>query len=143
MKLNGEIGSAWPNISIDPLCPVETTIGPVQVLSKRQIYWKIKALENGHHHLIFQVNEHQIEKELSVGDDFRRVSFQRPGWQWSDILLHPSEKPFGPDSVVQSISISYPDRLSRTSGTDWWLAYFFAASMVFALLFKPFLKVRI
>jgi len=58
-------------------------------------------------------------------------------------MLHPLEKPFGPDSVVQSISINYPDRQSRTSGTGWWLVYFFVASLVFALLFKPFLKVRV
>ncbi|MCK4957981.1 MAG: hypothetical protein KAT00_01240 [Planctomycetes bacterium] len=71
------------------------------------------------------------------------ISPQRPGWHWGDIMLNPREKPFGPDSLVESISIDYPERISRTSGTDWWLGYFFVASLVFALLFKPFLKVKI
>ncbi len=80
---------------------------------------------------------------MAIGGGFMRVSAMRPGWQVSEILLHPWEKPFGPDSRVQSIAIGYPDRISKTSGTGWWLIYFFVASLFFALVFKPILKVRI
>lgn len=143
MKLNGNIDSAWPNVSIACMPAAEVTIEQTRVFSKRQIYWKIKARENGLNNIVFQVDNEQVEKELAIGNGFMRVSLHRPGWHWFDILEHPSEKPFGPDSVVQSISIKYPDRLSRTSGTGWWVAYFFVASMVFAFVAKPFLKVRI
>jgi len=143
MKLNGNVDSAWPNVSIASMPAAEVTIDQTRVFSKRQIYWKIKARENGLNNIVFQVDNEQVEKELAIGNGFMRVSLQRPGWHWFDILEHPSEKPFGPDSVVQSISIKYPDRLSRTSGTGWWVAYFFVASMVFAFVAKPFLKVRI
>ena len=84
-----------------------------------------------------------VEKELAVGDGFMRVSAERPGWCWSDILLHPGEPPFGPDSPVRSIEIDYPDRASWTSGTDWWLVYWFAASMFAALCFRPLLNVNL
>lgn len=141
-RLNGQ-RFYWPKVSIEPSTNAEVTIGPVRALSKREICWKIKAQENGYHRIVFQVDKQQIEKELAVGGGFMRVSAQRPGWRWADILLHPWEKPFRTDSVVQSISVDYPDRLSRTSGTNWWLIYFFIASMVFALFFKPFLKVKI
>ena len=143
MKLNSKIDSPWPKVDIESIPAVEVTIGPVRVFSKHEIYWKIKARENGYHRMTFQVGKQQVEKELAIGDGFMRVSAERPGWHWADILLHPLERPFGSDSPVNSISIDYPDRLSRTSGTDWWVIYFFAASMVFALIFKPFLKVRI
>jgi len=143
MKLNDNVEAPWPNVSLESTPVAEVTIGPVRVFSKRQIYWKIKARENGCHHINFQVDEEQIEKDLEIGDGFMRISAERPGWRWADILLYPSERPFGPDSIVESISVDYPERLSRTSGTDWWLIYFFIASLVFALIFKPFLKVRI
>jgi len=143
MKISGKIDSPLPKVSIEPISAAEITMGPVRIFSKREISWKIRARENGYHRIVFKVDEQQFEKELAIGDGFMRVSAERPRWQWSDILLHPLEKPFGPDSVVKSISIDYPDRLSRTSGTDWWLIYFFVASLVFALIFKPFLKVRI
>ncbi len=143
VKLNDNIETPWPIVSIEPTPAAEVTIGPVRVFSKHGIHWKIKAIENGSHGLIFHVDGEQFDKELAVGDGFMRVSIQRPSWHWADILLHPCEKPFDPDSPVRSVSINYPNRLSRTSGTDWWLIYFFVASLVFALIFKPFLKVRI
>ena len=145
VKLNSNIETPWPIdfASIEPTPAVEVTIESVGVLSKHEIIWKIRAVEGGSHRIVFKVDEQQFEKELAIGDGFMRVSAERPGWYWSDILLHPLERPFGPDSVIQSVSINYPDRLSRTSGTGWWLIYFFVASMVFAFIFKPFLKVRI
>jgi uncharacterized membrane protein (DUF106 family) len=143
MQFSGEIDSALPKVEIDPAPASEVVLGPVRVFSGRRIYWKIRACENGLHSITFRVNEQPIEKQLAIGNGFMRVSVERPGWNWPDILRHPLEKPFSPDSLVRSISIDYPPRLSRTSGTDWWLIYFFIASMVFAMVFKPFLKVRI
>lgn len=143
MKLNSNIEAPWPNVGIGPMPAADITSGPVRIFSKREICWKLRAVESGYHRIIFQVGRHQIDKELVIGDGFMRVSAERPGWHWADILLYPVEKPFGSDSVVQSISIDYPERLSRTSGTGWWLIYFFVASLVFALIFKPFLRVRI
>ena len=143
MQLAGSIDSDWPEVRIASMPGADVTIDQTRVFSKRQIYWKIKARENGRHRIVFQVDKQQIEKELAIGDGFMRLSAQRPGWQWTDILLHPAEKPFRPDSAVKSISIIYPDRLSWTSGTNWWLVYFFIASMAFAFILKPFLNVKI
>ncbi len=143
MKLNSEIDTPPPKVMIESVPAVEITIGPVRVLSKREVHWKIRARESGYHRIVFQVDNQQIEKELSIGEGFMRVSPERPGWKWTDILLYPWEKPFGLDSPVQSIRIDYPDRISRTSGTDWWIGYFFVVSLIFALIFKPVLKVRI
>jgi uncharacterized membrane protein (DUF106 family) len=143
MGLNGDMESAWPEVSIKSTGGAEVTTGPVRVLSKRQIYWKIKAVEDGYSEIDFGVDGQEIKKELAIGKGFMRVSSKRPGWEWSEILMYPREEAFGPDSAVKSISIDYPERLSRTSGTDWWIVYFFVVSMVFAFIFKPFLKVRI
>jgi len=122
---------------------IDVTIGPVRVPSKNEIYWQIKPISEGTHQLVFEVENQTFEKQVAVGEGFMRVSAVRPGPNWSEIILHPSEKPFNSKSPVYSISIDYPDRPSRTSGTDWWIVYFFIVSMLFALLFKPFLKVRI
>jgi len=143
MQLNGDVDSAWPDVRIASMPAADVTIDQTRAFIERQIYWKIKARGIGLDNIVFQVAGRQVEKELAIGKGFMRVSLQRPGWHLSDVLLHPSEKPFEPDSVVQSISIKYPDRLSRTSGTGWWLIYFFIASMVFAFIFKPFLNVKI
>ncbi len=143
VKLNDNVAGRWPTVTIEPTPVAEVTIGPVRVFSRREICWEIKALENGKHCITLDVDRRQIEKDLVIGNGFMRVSSTRPAWNWANILMNPAEEPFAPDSIVQSVTIDYPDRLSRTSGADWWLIYFFIASMVFAFISRPFLKVRI
>ena len=143
LKLNGNPDSSWPDVRLQPTDAIETMIGPVQVRSQREICWNIQARANGYHRLVFQVGEQIGDKELAIGEGFMRVSTLRPGWRWSDTLLHPSEKPFGPDSPIQSIELDYPKRSSWTSGTDSWVIYWFAVSMVAALCFRRFLNVNI
>jgi hypothetical protein len=143
VELNDNVEGDWPSVNIEPTSAVEVIVGPVRILSRHQICWEIKALENGKHHIILDVNDCQIEKELAIGDGFMRVSSTRPASNWAGILMNPAEKPFAADSVVQSVTIDYPERLSKTSGADWWLINFFIASMAFAVVLRPFVKVRI
>jgi len=143
MKLNGDLDTAWPQVDIKSTPAAKVITGPVRAFNTREICWEIEAQQNGCHNIVFQVDHQQIEKELAIGPGFMRVSTKRPGWHWTDVLMHPWEKPFRPDSIVHSITIAYPDRISINSGTDWWVIYFFIASMVFAMIFKPFLKVKI
>ncbi len=143
MKLAGRPNSPWPKVSLEPTPAAKVRTGPLRVLSKREICWEIQARQKGSHSLVFQVEQETVEKELAIGQGFMPVSAERPGWHWTSILLQPRETPFGADSVVQSISIDYRERFSRIFGIPLWAWYFFAASMVFALIAKPFLKVRI
>lgn len=143
VKLNGTVGTSLPEVRLQPTDAVQTTLGPVRVFSKREICWSIKACQSGYHHLVFRVGEQVGDKDLAVGDGFLRVSTLRPGRSWLDTLLHPAEKPFGPDSPIQSIEIDYPKRSSWTSGTDSWVIYWFVVSMVAALCLRRVLNVNL
>ncbi len=143
LELNGDADEPMPNVRLVPSEAVEVVTGPVRVFSKREIVWKVQAKQAGLSDLSFQVAEQRVGKQLAVGNGFMRVSPKRPGWKWLDILTNPEEVPFAGDSAVRSISIEYPPRDSWTSGTNWWVLYFFVASMAFALIVKPFFKVRI
>src|SRR5262249_32054872 len=133
----------WPDVQLQPTAAMDVLIGPVKVQSKREICWNLRARENGYHRLTFRVDGQSCDKELAVGDGFMRVSLERPGWQWSDILVHPWEQPFDPHSPVQSVEIAYPERTSWTSGTDWWVGYWFVVSMVAAFCFRGVFHVNI
>ncbi|MGO9111215.1 MAG: hypothetical protein ACLP9L_18475 [Thermoguttaceae bacterium] len=141
LQLRGEAGTTLPDVQIQPTPAVETVLGPVQVLSKREICWDLRARENGYHRLKFHFDGETVDKELVIGDGFMRTSAQRPEWCWSDILWQPAEAPFPPGSTVRAIRIDYLDRESWISGSDWWLVYCFGASMFFAFCFRPWLKV--
>ena len=143
MTLAEHVGDVWPEVTIQSMPGADVLIGPVRVTSKRQIHWKIKATEPGDEPIVFKVNQGEITKQLAVSNDWKRVSPVRPPWQWTDVLLYPCEAPFRPDSPVQSIRIDYPDRHSPFSGTESWLIYFFVASMVFALVWRPVFNVKI
>jgi uncharacterized membrane protein (DUF106 family) len=142
LTVNGTLDTL-PGVTLESLPAARTLIGPVRVFSKKELFWKIKPIEEGKHRLIFQVGDRRYEKQLAIGEGFMRLSPKRPGAHLGDMLLYPLEKPFASDSPVQSISVDYPARDSRIHGTDWWIVYFFVASLVFAFLFKPFLQVRI
>jgi len=128
---------------IQSITGAQVLSGPVHIFSKNQVLWEIRANDNGNHRIVFNVAGSDIEKELVVGNGFMRVSPLRPGNAWLDILLYPAEKPLPEKSPAASIAIEYPKRISKTCGTDWWVGYFFIASMIFAFMFKPIIKVRI
>ncbi len=143
VKLGGEGELAGHAVSIEPTPAIEVVTGPVRVLSQREVWWTIKARQSGYHRILLRADGCAVEKELAVGDAFMRLSPTRPGWSWTDILLHPCEPPLEPESPIQSIKIDYPDRLSWTSGTDWWVVYWLVVSMVGALGLRPFMKVNL
>jgi hypothetical protein len=132
-----------PEVCLEPTPGAEATIGPVRVPSKHMICWNVRAKEDGYHQLALDVGGRRFEKELAVGDGLMRVSLRRPGWSWAEALVHPRERPFPRDSVVQSVEIDYPDRDGWTSGSGSWLVYWFVVSIVAAFCVRPWLKVSI
>jgi hypothetical protein len=143
LKLSGGAEDPWPAVRLEPSEAVEVTLGPIRVLSKREVCWNIGARESGHHRLAFCVGGEAVDKELAIGEGFMRLSRQRPAWDWSEALLYPCERPFGPGASVQSITIDYPERHSWTSGTDSWVIYWFVASMLAALALRRWLNVEV
>ena len=143
LRLGGDTGDAWPEVSLEPSPAFEVGAGPVRVRSQREVCWNITARASGYHRLVFHVGDRTFDKELAVGDGFMRISVKRPGWDLEDLLLHPDEQPFRPDSPVRSIEIQYPERPSRISGTDWWVASWFVVSLVAGFCFRGWLKVNI
>ncbi|MFZ9011035.1 MAG: hypothetical protein ACO20W_03980 [Anaerohalosphaeraceae bacterium] len=131
-----------PPVSLQPSAAATVTSGPVRVPSKRQVYWQVQAAESGQQQLTFQVADKAVQKELAVGEGLMPVSMTRPGFNVADLILHPAEKPFDRASAVQSISITYPDRPSKITGSDFWIVSLFVISMAVAFLLKPFFNVK-
>jgi len=143
MKVNVAPDGSMPDVTIEDTEAIEIITGPVVLAANGEVVWEVKAKEAGGHDLTFQVGGEQVEKELVIGTGFIAVSPIRPGWDFADVLLYPREEPFAKDAAVRSIRIDYPDRISKTCGTDWWIGYFFVVSMAFGFIFKPVFKVKI
>jgi hypothetical protein len=143
VRLNAGTKDALDKIALEPNEGIESAVGPVRVPTKDMVCWSIRAHEPGLHELTLKIDQRPFTKQLAVGEGFMPISLQRPARHWSDLLLHPREAPFGLESPVQSIDVAYPSRQSWTAGTRTWLVYWFAMSMVAALVAKPLLKVNI
>ncbi|MCA9215093.1 MAG: hypothetical protein KDB27_18625 [Planctomycetales bacterium] len=134
---------AVANISLQADEAIDLSIGPVRVPAKQMVCWNITPKQQGLHEVSVNVGDQQFTKQLAVSDGFMATSLKRPARQWTEMLLHPLEPAFVADSPVQSIEISFPDRESWTAGTDYWIIYWFAVSMIAAFAVKPFFNVNI
>lgn len=152
MELNSSKDTPWPQVSFVSPAGAEITTGPVRIFSERKICWKIKAIQTGNHQLEFNVDQDRVNKNLVIGEGFVRISIERPSYNVAGLVFNPAEKAFSEDSPVRSIRIDYPKRSPKINTTNrlwalilknWWWIYFFVASMVFALVFKPFFNVRV
>jgi hypothetical protein len=144
LQLNGDRETHFPDVRLQPGDAVEVTTGPVRLESNRWVCWEVKARAAGYHRLVFQVDGEAIDKELAVGDGYMRVSTTRPGWSWLDVMEHPAERPFGPESPVRAIAVDYPERSSwKFLGIEGWLCFWFAVSMVAGLCFSKVFNVNI
>jgi hypothetical protein len=143
LQLSGPEDTPIPTVTLEPTSAIEDLHGPVRVYSQRQVLWNVRAREAGIHRLVFRVNGDPVEKELAIGDGFMPVSLRRPDWDWSDVLLHPREAPFDPDSPVRSIDVEFPTRSSWTSGTDSWVIYWFVLSLLVGFCCRGIFKVNL
>lgn len=107
-----------------------------------EIVWRLRAAKPGRHTLRLRVGETEIEKEIVVGGGFTRVSAERAGGHWWPRVLHPSEPPL-PRGDVVSVAIDYPGPAWAWVGRDTWVVFVLAVSLAGALLFQPWLRVRI
>jgi hypothetical protein len=143
LKLGGNSGSPLPAVTLQPSDAVEVAAGPVHIPSQRELCWRLVARRAGEHRLRLQVGDQSHDKDLAIGEGFLRVSPLRPGWDWMAMLENPWEPPFRPGSAVQSIELVYPDRSSWTSGTNWWIGYWFVVSFIAAFAFRDALGVHV
>jgi hypothetical protein len=141
--LANSTGSELPDVRLETGPAVACVAGPVRVPAKRTVAWNVKALEEGYHDLSFEIEGRASVKQIAAGGGYMTVSLKRPERSLTEVLLHPHEEPFGRDSPIMSIEVAYPTRQSWTSGTDWWVGYWFVVSMAAAFAARPLLKVNL
>jgi uncharacterized membrane protein (DUF106 family) len=142
LELNKELDT-FPRVQLQSPSAIDTVTGPVVIQSRKEMVWKLNAVDEGGYVLIFQVDDQTFKKEIIVGNGRLRVSPERPSQNLSDMILYPLERPFDADCPVQSIRIDYPPYSSRIVGSEGWIIYLFAVSTIAALLFKSVFNVKL
>ncbi len=127
-----------------PRLPREVTMDHrVRSVRPNEVSWYVQASQPGRHRLAFSVGSRRYLKELVVGRTGERVSPLRHSGGLGQSILYPGEEPFAARSVVQYVSVAYPAVDSWFYGSTWWIVWFLVLSIAIALIFKPFLKVKL
>lgn len=146
VKVTLKPGTTWKGVGDQIQLPegmAKDANDPCRVEPLRTVDWRITPTKPGEFKLCFGKGADAVDMPLRVGDGFVRVSRMRGGG-FFDRLLYSAEPSIPKSSVFESIEVDYPTRATLVFGWDvHWLLTLLVLSIVFALIFKPILKVNI
>jgi len=111
--------------------------------AEREANWRIAAMQPGEHQMHVRVRDEVFGKSLRVSGPVARRSPVRPLGFFGQ-LLHPVEAPLPADGPIESIAVTYPERLVSFFG--WgvhWIFVFFVLTMIAAFALQRPFKVSI
>jgi uncharacterized membrane protein (DUF106 family) len=111
----------------------------LRIDAKGEIDWEIKAEQPGRHEIALVAGDETVRKVIEVGPSQRvgvvgAIKARANSW---NAFLYPGEEPVPPDSVIESISVTYPHRELRLLGLNvHWLVAFFIISVAAGFALK-------
>lgn len=112
-----------------------------------EMSWRIRAEAPGRHELRFLIGSEAQTKRLQVTDQVVQLAPVRPGSGLLDQLAAPAEAPIPAGSIVDRISLMYPDGEiwfgTNLSSEIAWMVVYFILTMVFAFALRSPLGVNI
>ena len=116
----------------------------LRIPETREVVWKLRAREYGDFDVLINTAGRTLRKQLIVSDSARCLSRAKTKPTFVGALVNSAEPPIGPEDPIESIEVQYaPTRMKLGPIRAHWLVHFFILAMVFALIFKPVLKVEI
>jgi hypothetical protein len=109
----------------------------------RTIDWRLRPERADRFNLRLRDGASFVELPLVVGGGLPRLSSMRGG-PWHERLLYSAESSLPATSRFESIRVHYPPRATPILGCDvHWLLTLLVLSIVFAVIFKPILRVHL
>lgn len=142
VRLHNPSADAAPGLTLGAGAGLRVDSPMLWIPSEREATWRIAVDAPGEHQLLIHVGDEIFEKSLDASDAsgaiVRRAPV-RPSGLWGQ-AVYPVEAPLPPDGPVESIAITYPERLVSFFGWDvHWLVVFFILSIIVAFaLQRPF-----
>jgi len=141
LKVNPGVMPASVNLESNSGVKVETS--GVRIPQAGEIAWRVRAVQQGTHNLIFRIGQDTVEKKVRVGGRWGAVAARKTG-NWLDLLLYPGEEPLESAQQARSIEVRYqPLSLSVMGWTAQWVILFFLFSIAVSFAFKGVLGVQL
>lgn len=139
VTLRDPSASAASALALDPGSGVTVETPRLWIPAQREATWRIVAESPGEHVVTVRVGEDRFEKTINVSEAIVPRAPVRPSGLWGQVV-HPVETPLPGNAVVESIAVTYPERMVSLFGWEThWLVVFFLLSIVAAFaLQRPF-----
>ena len=137
--------NALNKISIAPSEGLDIDTPALRIPEDNEVSWRISAEKSGRYNIKINIDNNVLYKNIIVADD--KVVRLTPKIILNSGLykfLYPSNKSLTADTGVQEIAVDYKPRTVDFFGVDMhWLVLFCLLTIVFGLVFKKLLRVRI
>ncbi len=135
---------ALNDVALDLPPEITRTAPPVHVSSTNEIVWRLAGSKEGKYELKILVAGQSAAKSVCVGSDLPRISTVRLRRHFWERIFSSAESALPESSLIESISINYPDRNIELAGYGMnWIWLFFILSMVAGFVFKEVLGIKI
>jgi hypothetical protein len=143
VKLRDSVAQTEPDLSLENSPGVRVESPLLWIPSEREADWRISVTEPGEPELRIRLGDEIFEKSLRVSGSVVRRSPVRPSGFWGQVV-YPVEAALPADGLIESIAVSYPERLVSVFG--WgvhWIIVFFVLTMILAFALQRPFKVSI
>jgi uncharacterized membrane protein (DUF106 family) len=132
------------DVTLDLPPEIAMTAPPVHIPTNNEIVWRLAGSKEGRYEVKISAAGQNAAKAVWVGNDLPRISTVRLRGQFWERMLSSAEPALPESSLIESISINYPDRLIDIAGYGMnWIWMFFILSMVAGFIFKELLGIKI
>lgn len=116
----------------------------VHIPKEKLVVWRLEAKQAGEYAVDLEVNGQSINKQVVVSSALERLSPVRLRGTFWERMLSSAEPALPSNSLIQSITVAYPERNIELMGMQWnWIALFFVASLVAGFIFKSVFGIQI
>lgn len=132
------------DVTLDLPPEITMTAPAVHVTDGNEIVWRLAGSKNGKYSVKISARGESVGKSVFVGSDLPRISTIRLRGQFWSRMFSSAESAIPANSLIDSISINYPDRNINIAGYGMnWIWLFFILSMIAGFIFKELLGIKI
>jgi hypothetical protein len=121
-----------------------STAPTVHITKEKLAVWRLNTTRHGEFDLGFEAGGQTVLKHVVVSPVLARLSPARLQGKFWERMLSSTEPALPDSSVIESISVNYPERNIDLLGIQWnWIVLFFVVSLVAGFIFKSVFGIQI
>jgi uncharacterized membrane protein (DUF106 family) len=135
---------ALNDVTLDLPPEIAMTAPPVHIPAENEIVWRLVGSRDGKYEVKIAAGGQSAAKVVCVGSGLVRISTVRLRGHFWERMFSSAEPVLPENSLIEFISINYPDRNVEVAGYGMnWIWLFFILSMVAGFIFKELLGIKI